>query len=758
MKNIFIFFLLCCVIFAEVGLEKFDKDDNKIFELLADKVYQKDQKIHAEGNAVLLNNDIYIIAQKIIYDQAARKAEVEGDVKIYKGGNLYAQSKKMLLNVSENYMLIEPFYVQDTETGMWINAKFADSSNKKYYFKRAVISGCSIERPVWHMNVSSGSFDSEKSILSIWNPTLYLGSVPVFYFPYLRLSVKDERSTGFLYPQFASSSREGFIYMQPFYLALQKFWDMTFTPQVRTQRGVGGEVELRIADPSNNLFYFKTGYFYNKKSYVEEFNLRNKEVFGFEFFYSNENPLQKYFGVKHPFKNGLFLDFLYMNDLDYLRLEQFNARITDGTRVSKANVFAQTQDHYFGLNFRYFLNLNKINNDTTFQTLPNVQYHKYLDNLFFKDLLYSVDYGFRNTYRDVGYGYVENSLKIPVGMQFSLLKKYLSLGIWSDLYISNLGINNSSKSYINKDITTRGFGNFVSTNLHVILNTDLAKSYDKVFHVMQFEASLTIPYFKHSDGLLHEKFFTSNDYGQYYNKATGQYNINGNFYNDIWNPSTLGEYVTTLKRLDMKMMHYFYGIGGKELFYWRILQGLNFDDPVAFYRNPLENKIGFSPVDGLDLSAIFSYSFYYQNIQEISISATYNRKYLKSGITYYIKNQFIDITTLKQATTSANYLSFNFSNDFGYFGLNASASLNFNNWGKYRDYSTVVTNWSVGIFKNIRCFGFALKLASQRTPILTNDTNSGGYASSVLNNTYIKFEFSFVPLAQTGLTYRFYNK
>lgn len=759
MKKFLLFiFVLFSSAYSEVGLEKFDKDNNKIFELLADKVYQKDGKIYAEGNAVLLNSDLYIIAKKIIYDQEERIAEIDGDIKIYKSGNLFAQTKKMQLKINENYIAIEPFYIQDAESGMWISANFADSSNKTYSFKQAIVSGCSIERPIWHMDVSSGSFDSNKSVLSIWNPTLYLGSVPVFYFPYLRLSTKNERSTGFLYPQFASSNREGFIYMQPFYLALQKFWDMTFTPQIRTQRGVGGDVEFRIVNPSNELFYFRTAYFYNDKTYVEDYNLRNREIFGFQFSHLNDNPLQKYFGVKKPIDNGVYFDFLYMNDLDYLRLEKFNARITDGTRVSKANVFVQTQDHYFGVNFRYFLNLNKINNDTTFQSLPNIQYHKYLSPLFFKSLLYSLDYSFKNTYRNLGYGYVENSLKIPVGMQFSLFKKYVSLGIWSDIYLSNLVINNASKSYINREVTSRNFGNFISTNLNINLNTDLAKDYNKVFHIMQFEMAFSMPYFQHSDGLLHNKFFITNNYSDFYNQATGQYTINGGVYNDFWNPAVLSDYATTIKKLDFKFNNYFYGMGGKELFYWRVFQRLNFDDSVAFYRYPLENKIGFSPIQGLDLSAILSYSFYYQNIQEISLSAAYSRRYLKSSITYYIKNQFSDITTLKQATTSANYLTFNFSNDFGYFGLNASASFNFNNIGKGRDYSAVVTNWSVGIFKNIRCFGFGLRFASQRTPILTNDTSSGGYASSVLNNTYVKFEFSFSPLTQTGLTYRFYSK
>lgn len=755
-------FLSICIaclalLYAEVGVQKFDKDNNKIFELLADNVYTKDDKVYASGNAVVFNGDLYIIANQVVYDKNNRVLDIKGDVKIYKGGSIFAKTNYAMINMDEDYGIIEPFYIQESQSGMWIGAAEAQNKQKVYSFKKAMISGCSIERPIWYMNISSGSFDSENSTLSVWNPTLYVGDVPIFYFPYLTLSTKNERSSGFLYPQFATSSREGFIFVQPFYIALQDFWDMTLTPQVRTDRGIGGSIEFRAVDSKEDKFLFNIKYFLNKDTYVQRYDLRNKHIFGFDFLHSSDNPLKKYFGMKKDLDNGVYLDFLYMNDLDYLRFDKFNARITDGTRISKANFYIQTQDHYYGINFRYFLNLNKINNDTTFQSLPNLQYHKYLDSLFFRNFLYSIDYQMKNTYRNLGYGYVENSVKVPLGLQFAIFDQFLSFGLWSDIYASNLSIYNTQKSYIDSDITTGKSGNFISANYTFNVNMDLAKDYNKIFHVINLEAIFTAPYFQQSSGLLDRTFLAVNDYTSFYNKATGQYLINGKWYDDVWNPAILSDYATTTRKLDLKLNQYFFGSNGRELFYWRIFQRLDFDDPFSYYRNPLQNKVGFSPIEGLDLSSILSYSFFYQNLQELSISASYNRAYLNTSLTYYIKNQFNDITTLKQETT-ANYLSFNFSNDFGYFGLNASIGVNFNNLVNSNNYYDALTNWSFGIFKNIRCFGIGLKLASQRTPILTNDTTSGGYASSVLNNTYVKFEFGFSPLTQTGLTYRFYNK
>ena len=760
MKKILVFLSFLAIVLSQVAEQKKDAAGNQIFELLADKVYAQGDKVYAEGNAVFFSNDLYIIAKKIVYDRKNRVADISGDIKAYKAGNLFSRAEKLHIELDEKFVAIEPFYVQESESGMWVSASKARDEDGIYSFKHAVISGCGIDRPIWHMNISSGHFNSKKSILSLWNPTLYLGDVPIFYFPYLRVSTTNDRSSGLLFPTFGSSSRDGFVFSQPVYIAPQDFWDMTLTPQVRTSRGAGGALEFRAVDAYHDTYLLNIKYLYNKESYKNSYNLRNSHVFGFDFLHSSNQFLQKYFGLKSDLDNGLYINFLYMNDLDYLKFDKYNAIVTDGTNTSKVNLYLQTQDHYFGLNDRYFINLNKINNNTTFQTLPSLQYHKYLKPIFYKKLLYSIDYEMKNIFRSVGYGYVENSLKVPVGLQVSLFNQYLSFGAWTEFYASNLAIYNQQRSYIDPSITTSKDGNYLSANYTLTLNMDLAKDYNKIFHVMQFDITFSAPYFRYNNGLLDNRFLTDiSDYSGFYDKNTGTYILNGQRYNDYWNASNLTDYIMGNRKLDLKFYQYFYGQGGRELFYWRIYERFNFDDSIAPYRLPLESKIGFSPIDGLDLSMLLSYSFYYQNFQEVSLSATYQHNYTSASLTYYIKNQFTDLTTLKQETT-ANNLSFSFSNDFGYFGLSGSLNLNFNNLSRYDgDLSSIITNWSIGIFKNIRCFGFGLRLASTRTPILTSDTSAqSGFATSVLNNTYLKFEFSFSPLAQTGLTYRFYNR
>lgn len=126
---------------------------------------------------------------------------------------------------------------------------------------------------------------------------------------------------------------------------------------------------------------------------------------------------------------------------------------------------------------------------------------------------------------------------------------------------------------------------------------------------------------------------------------------------------------------------------------------------------------------------------------------------------YYVKDNTDDQDGVKQESR-ANNLNLAFSNDFGSFGLNASANLNLNNIDEFKrthELDGFLTSWSFGIFKNIRCFGFGLKVVNQHNLTLIKNPTSKDFALSTLNNTYLKFSFSLTPVSDVDLTYRFFS-
>lgn len=749
------FIYAICISFlcaATNGASQYNKDNQKIFELLADNVNAKDNIIHAIGNAILASPDLYALADQIDYDTETKQVQAKGDVRIYREGNLLVRTKSVNFRLDDKYGMIEPLYLQDAQTGMWVSAKQALSQTNKYFFKKAIISGCAIQNPIWRMEASSGSYANENKVMTLWNPRIYIGDVPIFYFPYFRASTNMSRQSGLLMPDFITSSTEGLIYAQPYFIAPKNFWDITLTPQVRTDRGGGGMVEFRMVDYNNDKTYLELGYLYSSDDYTALYSLRNQHIFGGRLYHSSKQTLQKYFNLKSDLDNGVYLNFLYMNDLDYMRLKYPNRTIYDATYTSKFNIYTQTEKHYFGFNMRYFLNFADLDNDSTMQSLPNLQYHKYIDSLFFKWLLYSVDYQFKNTMRNRGYGYIENGVRVPVGLQISLLKKYFSLGIFSEFYGENLFITQAQNSdtYIPSVLESNGSysstsnGNILSANYSLSLNSDLSKKYNKFFHTIQFEALFSGPYISYSNGLLNRNVGTL---------AAQTIANNVSSYSYIWDPSGISAYAITDQTLDLKLTQYFLTNKGKEILNWRIFQRLNFDDYYASQKDakaiamrPLESKVTFSIIDGLTLSTSLFYSFYYQEVTELATALNFSKRSISSYLSYYYKNaqgyDYLSNTLTTQ--TSSNYMRGHIAYDFRIFALSATAGYDID--------KNVLLDWDIGIYKNIRCFGIGLRFVNQRRPILTSDSSNPYY---IQQDYYIKLTLNFSPLTSTSLTTRF---
>lgn len=757
------------------GITKYDQSNQKIFELLADNVHSADNIIHAIGHAILISKDIYALADAIDYDMERKEVYVSGDVRIYRDDNLLVRTQEARFALDDKYGLIEPFYLQDVASGMWISSKSGESKNEKYTFKQATASSCSLQNPIWRMEASSGTYSNETKYVSFWNPRVYIGDVPILYFPYFSGSTDMSRKSGLLMPYFVSSNTEGLVYSQPYYIAPKSSWDITISPQIRTERGLGGMIEFRALDSKLDRTYAEFGFLHNFDDYIQRFNIRNQNVYGFRIYHLGNRPLQKYFKLQKNLDNGLYINFAHMNDLDYYRLRQVYKRVYDMSYTSKANAFIQTDKHYVGLNFRYFLNLITLDNSSTFQSVPNFQYHKYMDSLFFRHLMYSIDYQFKNTIRQIGYGYIENGLRIPVGLQFSIFKKYLSIGIWNEFYAENLAVTQIENSYIP---TSARSGNVFSANYSISLNSDLSRSYNHFFHTIQFEALFNGPYLFYNNGLLSQEVgdiatqirnqsIDMRNNNPMYN--TSQYankfpimlpNGSMYFYDDIWDPSGINSYSIINQTLDLKLSQYFFTNDGVSLFDWRIFQRLNFDelnnstnanpqgiiDSSVIAKRPLENKLSFSPTRHLTLSTSLFYSFYMRRVPEVALTATFKKNYFSSFISYYYKDRqaydFLTDTILQQV--GSNYLRANISHDFRLFAFSASAGYDIN--------SNTLLDWEIGVFKNIRCFGIGLKFSNRRRPMLTNDPQNPLY---IHQDFYIRLMLNFSPLTSAGLTTRF---
>ena len=710
------------------------QDKKRIFELSANNVTSHGNVVIAKDNAFMLSEDVYMYADTITYDREKESAVLEGNVRIYRGDSLFVDATRVDMNLKTKHTILQPAYVQNSD-GMWFFGKEIQNTDKIYTFKQAVISGCDVQFPIWHIKASSGRYDSQKEYVSAWNSRLYFGSTPLFYLPYFAFPSSTERRSGLLPPEFGNTSREGFVYIQPVYLAPYKQWDFTLSPQIRVARGYGGNAEFRIADEKNNIATFNIGAFSQYDEYVQRYNLLNKEIFGFEVEYSRAGILQPLF---KNYKDHFYTSIMYMNDLEYKRLQKLNGRYSTRLHTSRINYFGQSDNHYVGMYFKYFSNLAQESNANTFQTLPNLQYHHSLDTLFSKYLYYTLDVQSKNITRPLGYTYWQNSINIPIGANISILNNYVNLNTKLDMFASNVSLNKAQGVL---DLSTNNSVErnmqYAYVNYEVGVNSDVAKAYKYFFHTMHFEGIFNTPTYRYtSDALSNQVYDAYSALAQTMSSAALE---------TYWNPNEIIDFGSAQPKLDLKFSNYFYDTKGKELFFYRVYQRIYTQNQLLSQNQSLRQEIGANLFDGLTFTTNIFYSHIAKTFNEASITANFNNFGVQSTLNYFfrIDSKAIQSGTYNDIANRSGFLRGSLRYDFGYFQFSGNVG--------YDTQNNYFKDWSVILSRDIRCFGVALKFAADVRPILTTNVNN---PIQTIANQYIKIEFRFVPLAGIGFTQR----
>ncbi len=95
----------------------------------------------------------------------------------------------------------------------------------------------------WELRAEEATVEQDE-YLTAKSASLWVRGLPAMYSPYLIYPL-GERRTGFLIPRIGYSDRDGFVYKQPFFWAIDESQDLTITGIYRTERGVEGELNYR---------------------------------------------------------------------------------------------------------------------------------------------------------------------------------------------------------------------------------------------------------------------------------------------------------------------------------------------------------------------------------------------------------------------------------------------------------------------------------------------------------------------------------
>ena len=696
-RHLFILFSLLCSVLYAAPLSR--------IEIYAGEMKTHAQTIELSKEIVVVYGDYVLMAKRARYDKDKALLELFGNVKVLSDKKFKILGEYARIDLHNKKRLFKPFYMLDSASQVWLSAQKGCDTQQEIDISRGVLSGCNPQDPLWQIEFSSSDYDKEKKWLNLYNAVLYIYDIPVLYTPYFGYSLDKTRRSGLLTPSFGYSSYEGLYFEQPLYIAEQNWWDLELRPQIRTKRGHGTYGTFRFIDSKSSKGEIDLGYFKEKQSYMQEYELANKHHYGANFHYTNSDLLGSMFGMKSDAQSALYVDAVYMNDVDYINLatNDTTKTSTPSQTISRANLFYNTEKDYIATYFKYYVDLTKESNARTIQQLPSLHYHRYLDTLLLDHLLYNFNVKSTYLYREQGTTSVQTDIEIPIKLRTSLFNEYLNLSYENFIYGQSTTFKQKENDFLQRN------GYYLRTYNQFALSTQLTKPYAETIHSIGFSASYI------QNGM---------------QKRNGFYQDNKNIdCNDPKNSEICIFYKLTdiQEALLLDFTQYLYDSNGKQMLYHRLTDIIS---------NPTQNNASVGELESeLDLALSKSLSYYNNflyNFSRDNFSKQFNKityktdKYDISFSHFYSKNFSLDTKT--SYVTSA--LKYRYNTHYSY---KAAYDYDLEKRKKKRA--------EIGFLYEKRCWNFGLRYAENNRPILTNNNE----ASSVFDR-YVYFTLVLKPL------------
>ncbi len=637
------------------------KKEAQKYQIFAKNVEVQGDRIYALGDVVIYHKDYVINADRIVYNKKTKDIELFGDVHILGLDHKVINSKYMKLNLSNKRLVSSPFFFFDPQTKVWIDSFEATGSKKRYLTNHAIVSSCDVRNPDWKIVFKEGYFDKKSSMVTVKHAVLYAGDIPVFYLPYFKFPTDKSRHSGLLRPSGGYEKEEGVYFRQPLYIVLSKSADLEIDPQIRTRRGKGIYLTYRFVDSPYSKGFVRAGTFKEKYDYYKKYNLKNKIHNGFEINYESRKLFDSKF--TKGWRNALLVDITYLNDIDYLNLQESNKKkIFNKLVTSKINYFMEKGNDYFGVYGKYFIDTDKVSNKDTLQILPSLQFHRSIQPFFIKNLLYSVDLKGKNWYREKGVRVRQYEASLPLTLYFSLYDDYLNFSVSENLYFTYV-------DYLNSD--TLKNGSYFSNYHKFSLSSDLLKRHKDFIHTVDFSLDFIVPSVENKKGDF-EDFITLNK---------------------------------EKKSLNFKFGQYFYDLKGDNFLFHRLSQIYYFDNDVYKYGD-LENEIRYKFLKNAEIYNQIFYSYKRKRVRKSQST------FLWDMDRYYFK--LIHNYDSKEGAEDSNYL-------IGKVNTKFDGRYNFFAQMQYDIEQGFTKGWKIGWFFKKKCWNYKITYKESVIPSLTSE-------------------------------------
>lgn len=273
-----------------------------------DARYELDSVLYLQGDVELQQGSFQVSGSEARYNQQSGIVSLQGPL-VSRGQGFLLTGQDALYSVQSGQLDI------NTATFLFHEAEIrGEASSLSRVGENQVLitdgrlTTCGPQQNDWAVVASDIKLDRAEGFGVAKHVRLEVLDTPVFYWPYMSFPIDDRRKSGFLYPQFGSSSAgSGAFLATPYYLNLAPNYDATVTPQFIQGRGLFTELEGRYLS-SLGQSVLQLGYINNDSAFEEENPGVDGERWGLDF------------TTRAGFGGGWhgYVDYAAVSDEDYL--------------------------------------------------------------------------------------------------------------------------------------------------------------------------------------------------------------------------------------------------------------------------------------------------------------------------------------------------------------------------------------------------------------------------------------------------------
>ncbi|MCR9086717.1 MAG: LPS assembly protein LptD [Rhodobacteraceae bacterium] len=206
--------------------------------LVADRVtFANDDTLIAEGNVQVFSAGRELRASKLTYNTTDESLLIEGPILLRDGEEtvVLAEAAELDTELETGIMTSAQVLIQQRLqiTGAQMERRTGGFND----FRQVVATSCEICRPgqapLWQVRARRVIQDENAERIYFYDAQFRVFNLPVFYLPVMRIPEPGvERATGFLFPEFLSSSLIGNAVRVPYFITLGRSADLTLAPHI----------------------------------------------------------------------------------------------------------------------------------------------------------------------------------------------------------------------------------------------------------------------------------------------------------------------------------------------------------------------------------------------------------------------------------------------------------------------------------------------------------------------------------------------